>query len=174
MLEDRETTARFTLESVKWSDPRAIALRRAMDADTEQRYNAGGARHEDPAFTSKRARALAVASSEVRATLLALAPDGDPIGHAVLRRLGIEWELKKLFVTPRARGMGVATALLVEAETRAAADGAPRLILQTGEKQPEAIALYLRNGFTRIPVYEPYIETMANSICFEKTFDTQI
>ncbi|MEH3089878.1 MAG: GNAT family N-acetyltransferase [Microbacterium arborescens] len=41
-----------------------------------------------------------------------------------------------------------------------------RVILQTGLQQPESIALYASMGFTRIPVYEPYVETMPRSVCF--------
>ncbi|MBK0297397.1 GNAT family N-acetyltransferase, partial [Bacillus sp. S34] len=61
-----------------------------------------------------------------------------------------------------------ATALLAEGEQVAREQGAERLILQTGDKQPEAVALYEKTGWTRIPVYEPYAATMPWSFCFEK------
>lgn len=157
---------RFTIVDVDYSDSRARELRRSMDIDTEHRY--GGAGAEPAELTAKRARALAVAARDVRATLLAVAADGSPIGHAVLRRLRDDWELKRLFVHPDARGSGVAKAILAEAERIAATEGARRLILQTGDKQPEAIELYRRSGYSPIPVYEPYRETMPDSLCFEK------
>jgi GNAT superfamily N-acetyltransferase len=53
-------------------------------------------------------------------------------------------------------------------EQLATAGGARRLILQTGDRQPDAVALYERVGYTPIPIYEPYIETIPNSFCFEK------
>ncbi len=85
----------------------------------------------------------------------------------MLRRLGDEWELKRLVVAPHGRRRGVGTALTQAVIDRARREGARRVILQTGAPQPESIALYVAAGFTPIPVYEPYAETMANSRCFE-------
>ncbi|WNY33360.1 GNAT family N-acetyltransferase [Curtobacterium flaccumfaciens] len=68
-----------------------------------------------------------------------------------------------------ARGKGAATALLDECERVGRELGAPRLILQTGDKQPDAVALYRKTGWDQIDVYEPYAATMPWSFCFEKT-----
>ena len=57
---------------------------------------------------------------------------------------------------------------MAEVEAVARAAGARRLILQTGHRQPEAVHLYERVGYRRIPTYEPYVEALPNSICFEK------
>ena len=46
--------------------------------------------------------------------------------------------------------------------------GAARVILQTGDKQPEAVALYRKTGWQQIDVYEPYAATMPWSFCFAK------
>lgn len=46
--------------------------------------------------------------------------------------------------------------------------GAHRLILQTGNKQPEAVALYRKLGYTPIPVYAPYDTAIPFSSCFAK------
>jgi hypothetical protein len=46
--------------------------------------------------------------------------------------------------------------------------GAERVILQTGDRQPEAVALYRRLGYTPIPVYGLYVEAIPHSFCFEK------
>ena len=46
--------------------------------------------------------------------------------------------------------------------------GAKRLILQTGDRQPEAVALFERAGYERIEIYEPYVTTFTFSRCFEK------
>ena len=158
----------YRIERVDWLDPRAIDLRRAMDADMAKRYGTSGGPAEPPQFTAKRARALSVRAADVRATLLAVLPDGRPVGHVALRRLGAEWEVKRLIVSPLVRRAGIASALLTQVETLAREDGAPRVILQTGDKQPEAVALYERSGYSPIPVYEPYVETMPFSLCFEK------
>ncbi|WP_210481273.1 GNAT family N-acetyltransferase [Naasia sp. SYSU D00948] len=156
------------IEPVAWEDPRAVELRHLMDLDMRERYGVGPGR-EPAELTAKRARALAVSRSQIRAVFLALLPDGTPIGHIALRMLGDEWEVKRLLVTPAARRTGIAQALLAEVERVAREGGAARLILQAGEKQPEAVALYRKLGWSPIPVYEPYIETMPHSLCFEKT-----
>ena len=56
---------------------------------------------------------------------------------------------------------------MAELERIAAERGAQRLILQTGDRQPEAVTLYERIGYTRIPIYAPYLE-ISFSQCFEK------
>ena len=121
--------------------------------------------------TSTGPRLLEVAWDDPRATALRdeLDADGTPTGHVILRRLGDEWEIKRLVVTAAARGRGIARALMHAALDRARTGGAERVILQTGIPQPESVALYESLGFTRIPVYEPYAETMPRSVCFALT-----
>ncbi len=150
--------------AVAYDDPRAQRLRAQLDVDLDARYR--GAEPEPPAVAAARADALRVHPDQLVATLLALR-GGDALGHVVLRRLGEEWELKRLVVTPAARGGGIGRALVAEAIARASLGGAPRVILQTGAAQPESLALYGSFGFTPIPVYEPYVATMPNSLCFE-------
>ena len=78
---------------------------------------------------------------------LALVPvardgDGTAIGCGALRRIadGIG-ELKRMYVVPAARGQGVAKALLAALEDEARRRGWGTLRLETGPRQPEAIAL---------------------------------
>ncbi|RFA13690.1 hypothetical protein B7R22_12895 [Subtercola boreus] len=94
---------------------------------------------------------------------------GTPIGHAALRLLRGDWEVKRVIVDGDQRGRGVGRALMNELErvVRETDPDARRLILQTGDRQPEAVALYTRLGYTPIPTYEPYIEAIPNSLCFE-------
>ena len=87
----------------------------------------------------------------------------------VLRRLGEEWELKRLIVTAGARRRGVGTALTETVVDLARRAGARRVILQSGRMQPESLRVYAAAGFTPIPVYEPYIETMPRSLCFDQS-----
>jgi putative acetyltransferase len=44
-----------------------------------------------------------------------------------------------------------------------------KCILETGKRQPEAIRLYEKNGYKRIPNYGQYAQ-IENSVCFEKDF----
>jgi putative acetyltransferase len=73
-------------------------------------------------------------------------------------------EVKRMYTRPRARGRGVAKALLrrIEDETRAA--GALVLRLETGIHQQEAIALYERAGFRLRGPFGPYAAMPADSI----------
>ena len=157
----------ITIERVAWEDPRGVALRARMDEEMHERYGSSNG-DEDPAVTAERNRALAVDPSTVITSLLAVDDAGEALGHIAVRRLGADVELKRLIVLPAARGMGAATALLHESERVGREQGATRLILQTGDKQPEAVALYEKTGWSPIPVYEPYAATMPWSFCFEK------
>ncbi|WP_260981296.1 GNAT family N-acetyltransferase [Curtobacterium pusillum] len=157
----------ITIERVAWEDPRGVALRATMDEEMHERYGASND-DEDPAVTAERGRALAVDPATILTSILAIDEGGEALGHIAVRRLGAEIELKRLIVLAAARGKGAATALLAEGEQVAREQGAARLILQTGDKQPEAVALYEKTGWTRIPVYEPYVATMPWSFCFEK------
>lgn len=157
----------FHLERVALDDPRAVALRGILDADLDERYRDADA-DDPPGMAEERAAALAVHADDVIATLLAVDADGTAIGHVLLRRLGEEWELKRLIVTAAARRRGVGRALTDAVVSMARDGGARRVILQSGRMQPESLALYVAAGFTPIPVYEPYIATMPRSLCFER------
>ena len=78
-------------------------------------------------------------------------------------------EIKRMFVRPEARGKRIAAAILRELENWAARSDFRECILETGWKQPEAIALYRREGYEVIPNYGQYAG-MANSVCMRKTF----
>ncbi|MEU7894956.1 hypothetical protein AB0B45_19125 [Nonomuraea sp. NPDC049152] len=58
-------------------------------------------------------------------------------------------------------------ALLEAAEAAAARLGAERVVLQTGDRQPDAVRVYEREGYTPIPVYPPY-HLVPNSRCYMK------
>lgn len=76
-------------------------------------------------------------------------------------------ELKRMYVAPGARGRGLARRLLAELEERAAAAGHKRILLETGNRQPEAIALYRSAGYSGIPAFGPY-RGDPDSVCFAK------
>ncbi|RFA07734.1 hypothetical protein B7R21_14565 [Subtercola boreus] len=156
-----------------------------MDVEMGERYHSG--LPMDAAVVA----ALTVDPGTVRATVLVVDGDGGadaggtgapaggtgggdtaggtPIGHAALRLLRGDWEVKRVIVDGDQRGRGVGRALMNELErfVRETDPAARRLILQTGDRQPDAVALYTRLGYTPIPTYEPYIEAIPNSLCFE-------
>jgi GNAT superfamily N-acetyltransferase len=76
--------------------------------------------------------------------------DGALVGCAGWRRHGNDAELKRMFTLAAARGRGVARRMLAAIEESARAAGCARLILETGDRQPEAIALYESAGYRRI------------------------
>ncbi len=77
-------------------------------------------------------------------------------------------EVKRMFVPPEKRGMGLASLVLKELENWARELGYHRCILETGKKQPEAIKLYQKNQYSLIKNYGQYAE-VESSVCFEKT-----
>lgn len=76
-------------------------------------------------------------------------------------------EIKRMYVPPLERGKGIASAILSELEAWAASLDYKRCVLETGKKQPEAIQLYKKNGYSIIANYGQY-ENVENSVCFEK------
>ena len=79
-------------------------------------------------------------------------------------------EVRRMFVTAAVRRRGVARAVLVELERQAMLLGYRALRLQTGDRQPEAVALYAAAGYARIAPFGPYVDD-ATSVCFEKRFE---
>lgn len=153
------------VERTTWDDPRAVALRSAMDVEMNARYAAR--RGVDPALDREIVKALAVDPRDIVATVLISDGAGTPVAHAALRDLHGEREVKRVVVASSHRGLGLGRALMSELEAIALEGGARRLILQTGDQQPEAVSLYERLGYTPIPIYEPY-GAMTFSLCFEK------
>jgi GNAT superfamily N-acetyltransferase len=153
---------------VSWDDPRAVALRELMDGEMSAIYGSLFSSAEPDEVFAARRMALEVDPRDVLVTLLTIGRDGIPLAHAALRDLGGEWEVKRLFVEDKARGRGIGRRIMSDLESRARERGAKRLILQTGDRQPDAVTLYLRMGYQRIEIYEPYVTTFAFSLCFEK------
>ncbi len=94
--------------------------------------------------------------------------EGVPVGCGAMKEFApTTLEIKRIYTLPESRGMGVATRILAELEQWATAFRYKTCVLETGKRQPEAIALYEKNGYNRIPNYGQYAG-VDNSICFEK------
>jgi len=94
--------------------------------------------------------------------------NGVPVGCGAIKAYSPEaMEVKRMYVPPSHRRAGVASRVLGELEKWAAELQYKRCVLETGKRQPEAIALYTRSGYAIIPNYGQY-ENMENSVCFEK------
>jgi len=154
------------LLEVDWLDPRAVAQRDAMNAETGAMY-AAFTEGNSPEVNAAIDAVLSVDPATIVHTVIAV--DGDRVvGHTALRPYGDQLEVKKVFVEPDARGTGVARALLAEAEDYARARGVTSLVLQTGPLQVDAIALYLKIGYVPIEPYGGY-EVINGALCYEKT-----
>jgi len=84
--------------------------------------------------------------------------DGAPVGCGALKIKDGIGEIKRMWVSREARGLGIAQRLLEALEARAQAAGVDTLRLDTHRSLTEARALYLRNGYAEIAAYNsnPY------------------
>ena len=73
-------------------------------------------------------------------------------------RLGgaLSAEVKRMYVAPAGRRMGLARAMLAHLEETAAVAGADVMILETGTEQPEALALYASSGYELVEKFGHY------------------
>jgi putative acetyltransferase len=76
-------------------------------------------------------------------------------------------EVKRMYIVPEARGRGLGRRLLEELEGEARRLGYASVVLETGDRQQEAVGLYESTGYERIPCYPPY-DSRELSICYEK------
>jgi DNA-binding MarR family transcriptional regulator/GNAT superfamily N-acetyltransferase len=84
---------------------------------------------------------------------------GEPVGCGALKfHPAAPAEVKRMWVAPAARGLGLGRRLLAELEARAAASGVRVLRLETNRALTEAIGLYLAAGYREVPAFndEPY------------------
>ena len=93
--------------------------------------------------------------------------DDRPAGCGGVQFFGKDFaELKRMYVRPAFRGRGLARQLLETLASHAQAHGITTLRLETGIHQKEAIALYERFGFRRIPPFGDYRPDPV-SLCYE-------
>jgi GNAT superfamily N-acetyltransferase len=137
--------------------PEAIALINELEAHLEPLYP----RESRHGYSVEKLIAQAVAFFVLR--------DNDtPAGCGGVQLFGTEYgELKRMYVRPQYRGLGYGKLLLDRLTDFARAHGVGLLRLETGIHQAAAIRLYEREGFQRIPPFEPYFEDPL-SLCYEK------
>ncbi len=110
------------------------------------------------------ARSTQVGDDELTppAGLLLLATlHGRPVGCGALKlHQDAPAEVKRMWISPAVRGLGVGRRLLAELERRAAASGATTARLETNGTLTEAIALYRSAGYREVPAFndEPYAQ----------------
>jgi GNAT superfamily N-acetyltransferase len=137
------------VQRISYTDPVATALMAAALADLAERYDGDGdSTPMSPAQFTPPDGAFLVAWL-----------DGRPVGCGGWRT----WhgdpdlaEIKRMYTIPESRGRGVAQALLGALEESARLAGRKRIVLETGARQPEAIALYGKTGYARIADFGHY------------------
>jgi GNAT superfamily N-acetyltransferase len=135
------------LEAAAWDDAEVQRLTAAQQAELRARYDGEGEPGTPPS------------AADVSVVLVARDAAGTAVGCGALRALGGDVaELKRMYVVPAARGRGVSRLLLAGLEDAARARGWTTLRLETGPRQPEAIALYEGAGYRAIPAFGAYVE----------------
>jgi GNAT superfamily N-acetyltransferase len=142
--------------------PIAQQLILALNAELTERYPEDGAN-----FFNLHADEVAAGRGGFFVAYIA----GEPVGCGAVRRTEPDVaEIKRMYVVPSARGQGVGRTILDVLESEARRLGMRRLVLETGTRQPEAIAMYRRAGFDHVPLFGEYINTPVPdlSVCMAK------
>ncbi|MGU3291993.1 GNAT family N-acetyltransferase [Williamsia sp. M5A3_1d] len=149
------TTGSVTIDRlVDPTDTDLVALLTACVADLNERY---------PDYSPD----PVVAGAEYFVARL----DGRGVGCVGLRDIGDgRGEIKRMFVAVEGRRRGIAARLVTALEERAADRGMTTVVLETGIRQPEAIALYIAVGYTPIDAFGEYASSPL-SRCYGKSLD---
>ena len=141
------------------TSPSAQDLIRGLNAELSERYPEQGANH------------FRVDPDEVapgRGAFLVVYDGGVPVACGAIRRHDSHTaEIKRMYVVPAARGRGLSRMVLLALEQEGRRLGVKRLVLETGLRQTEALALYKRSGFVRIASFGEYVESPL-SVCMAK------
>lgn len=143
---------RITYEQVDPRDERAISCLQAYYAELAARLEHGFdvTLSADPDAADMR---------PPRGSFILALSDGLPLGCVGLKGTDKGYsEVKRLWVSPAARGLGVSRRLMAELERIAADTGVAVLRLDTNRALPEALALYHKSGWTEIDRFndDPY------------------
>lgn len=142
------------------TDDVSRALIESLNTELVGAYPEAGATHFslDPAEVS-----------DGRGVFLVIYLEGNPVGCGAVRLIDPGTaELKRMYVSPAARGRGLGRRLVAALETEARALGVRRLVLETGIRQSAALALYRATGFEPIPLYGEYLCSPETSLCLGK------
>ncbi len=102
--------------------------------------------------------------------LFAVKVDGKLMGCGGIRIAGRDYaEIKRIYVDPSSRGLGLAKAILNRLESESRSLGLLEMKLETGTSQPEAIRLFERCGYTQCPVFGDYPKNDPHSYFMRKT-----
>ncbi|WP_238579581.1 GNAT family N-acetyltransferase [Agreia bicolorata] len=150
------TTSFIDIRDTAFDHPDSETLRAAQRIEIDARYGGDTEPGTKPS------------ASDVPVFVVAYDAAGRAVGCGGLRRLDdASAEIKRMFVTPYARGTGVSVAVLRALEARALERGWSTLRLETGTAQPDAMRFYEREGYSLIPNFGAYVGEAA-SLCYER------
>lgn len=131
---------------------RAQELILALNAELSARYSEDG--------TSEHFRLESEEVAAGRGAFLVAYVDSQPRACGAIRLLDPETaEVKRMYVEPSARRRGLGRRVLESLETEARMLGATTIVLETGPRQPEALALYSKAGFSTVPAFGEYVDS---------------
>lgn len=146
------------IRRVGYGHPDALALIEEVQAEYVVRYGGRDRTPLDPLMFEPPDGSFFVGYADAR-----------PVAIGAWRRSTVEAlgssrtaEVKRMYVVPAARGLGLARRMLAHLEADAAAYGAEVVVLETGLAQPEAIALYESSGYEPIPGFGYYRDAPLN------------
>jgi putative acetyltransferase len=94
--------------------------------------------------------------------------EDEPVACGAIKKIDdTTMEVKRMFTLPNFRNNGLATTLLRALESWAKEMGCQFCILETSIRQPDAIALYKKNGYSVTENYGQYLG-VKESLCFKK------
>ena len=141
---------------VPWEHPDAESLRAGQRIEIAERY---GRDDSEPG--------PAPSADDITAFFVAYSGETQ-VACGGLRRIDDEHgEIKRMFVRPENRGTGASTAVLSRLEEEGRMLGWNRLVLETGDQQPDAIRFYEREGYTASPKFGHYVHSEL-SRCYAK------
>lgn len=146
----------ITIEITSPNRPDAITLIQELDDHLKRRY---------PAESTHLLDINALMQPNI--TFVLALSNGEAIGCGALRREDGYAEVKRMYVKPSQRGLGVGYKILSRLEELAIESGYTIARLETGVYQPEAIKLYERKGFVRRSPFGEYTDDPL-SLCYEK------
>lgn len=150
--------AQLSIQEVGYDHPDARRLIAEVQAEYVQRYGGPDSSPVEPLEFSPPRGLFAVGYL-----------GGEPVAMGGWRRHAADdpqtsWaapmvEVKRMYVAVAARGRGFARVMLAHLEDTARQAGARWLLLETGQRQPEAVQLYLSCGYQSVPPFGHYAET---------------
>jgi GNAT superfamily N-acetyltransferase len=141
------SVSEIEIRPARFADPAVQALVKEVLADLGERYGSSSGDDTPVALTDFDPPAGAFFTAAAGEHL---------VGCAGWRVHGSDAELKRMYTAPAARGRGLARRMLGVIEDSARSAGLKRVILETGNKQPEAVGLYESAGYERIEDFGYY------------------